>query len=258
MSDDQVVITETDLSRAWAHTLLAVAARPGHRAFHTITSISDVTNQDAGVRHVADELLAERKLASVDTVANTLFPAAMAEAEPDPARLGARYLRLLPQLKILDHNNNKGTYFQRLVGYAGASGDPVNQIVELVRKLDVELAAPGPKSARYEVSLVQPSAALPILDPERDTGAMAFPCLSLLSFQLDRRETLHAVAHYRSQYLLQRGYGNYLGIAGLMQYVAATAGLRPGRLTVVAGLAAADQVNKAQLARVRDALLSPA
>lgn len=43
-----------------------------------------------------------------------------------------------------------------------------------------------------------------------------------------------------------------------MQYVAATAGLRPGRLTVVAGLAAADQVNKAQLARVRDALLSPA
>ena len=222
MSDDQVVITETDLSRAWAHTLLAVAARPGHRAFHTITSISDVTNQDAGVRHVA------------------------------------RYLRLLPQLKILDHNNNKGTYFQRLVGYAGASGDPVNQIVELVRKLDVELAAPGPKSARYEVSLAQPSAALPILDPERDTGAMAFPCLSLLSFQLDRRETLHAVAHYRSQYLLQRGYGNYLGIAGLMQYVAATAGLRPGRLTVVAGLAAADQVNKAQLARVRDALLSPA
>ncbi len=163
-------------------------------------------------------------------------------------------MRLLPRLKKLDAANNKGTYFQRLVGYTGHNGTTVNQLAELVRKLGVESATPGPKSARYEVGFEQPGTALPILDPERDTGAMAFPCLSLLSFQLEDRQTLHAVAHYRSQYLLRRGYGNYFAIAGLMQYVAAATQLTPGRLTVVTGMATADQVSKAQLHRVAEVL----
>lgn len=254
MISDLVIVAEADLSRAWAQTLLAVAARPDLKAFHTVTTITDVTDEDADLRRVADELLAERHLDDIDTVVNTLFPAALAATEPDPVRLGERYLRLLPQLKKLDRRNNKGTYFGRLVGYAGPTGTTVNQLAELVRKLTVETATARPKSARYELAFEQPGAALPIVDPRRDTGAMAFPCLSLLSFQLDHGQVLHAVAHYRSQYLLQRGYGNYLGIAGLMQYVAAATGLRPGRLTVVAGMATADQVNKAQLARVRRAL----
>ena len=256
MTDAQVVVAEANVSRAWAQTLLEVADRPGRKAFHTITSIGDVTCEDAAIRQVADELLADRELAGVDTVVNTLFPVALAAREPDPVRLGERYLRLLPLLQRLDSRNNKGTYVQRLVGYPGSAGTTVNQLAELVRKLGVEMATPGPKSARYEVGLEQPSTALPVVDPARDTGAMAFPCLSLLSFQLDHREVLHTVAHYRSQYLLQRGYGNYLGIAGLMQYVAAAAGLRPGRLTVVAGMATADQVTNAHQRRLRDALNS--
>lgn len=254
MTPGQVIVAEHDLSRAWARTLLEVAAQPGRKAFHTVTAIADVTCQDVALRHLADSLLTECSLAGVDTVVNTLFPAALAVAEPDPVRLGDRYLRLLPQLKKLDSRNSKGTYFQRLVGYTGPTGTTVNQLAELVRKLQVETATHCPKSARYEVNLEQAGAALPIVEPRRDTGVMAFPCLSLLSFQLDHGQILHAVAHYRSQYLLQRGLGNYLGIAGLMQYVAAAAGLLPGRLTVVAGMATADQVNNAQLARFREAL----
>ncbi len=254
MSPDQVIVAESDLSRAWAQTLLAVAAHPDRKAFHTVTSIAEVTTQDGRLRQVADDLLSGRGLDGVDTVVNTLYPAAMAAVEPDPTRLGERYLRLLPQLKKFDSRNNKGTYFQRLVGYAGPDGTPVNQLAELVRKLGVETATGRPKSARYEVAIEQAGAVMPVVDAHRDTGAMAFPCLSLLSFQLDHGDTLHAVAHYRSQYLLQRGYGNYLGIAGLMQYVAAAASLRPGRLTVVTGMATADQMNRAQLDRVRLAL----
>ena len=257
MSHDHVSIAEVDLSRAWAQTLLTVADLPDRKAFHTITSIADVTGQDSSLRQMAEELLSERNLDGIDTVANTLFPAAMAAAEPDPVRLGERYLRLLPQLKKLDRRNDKGTYFQRLVGYPGPSGTTVNQLADLVRKLRVENESTRPKSARYEVSLEQPGT-VPIFDPERDTSAMAFPCLSLLSFQLDHGQQLHTVAHYRSQYLLQRAYGNYLGIAGLMQYVATAAGLRPGRLTVVAGMATADRVNKALIGRVREALSTQA
>lgn len=246
-----VFVTEADLGRAWARTILIVGQAPKRKAFHTVTKIGDVTSEDTTIRQIADELLAERALDPIGTVANTLFPAAMAALEPDPIRLGQRYMRLLPQLKHLDPANAKGTYFQRVVGYNGPADAPINQLAELVRKLKVETATPGPKSARYEIGIDTPTAALPIFDPEHDTSAMAFPCLSLLSFQLECGQILHAVAHYRSQYLLQRGYGNYLGIAGLIRYVAAAAGLRPGRLTVVAGLAAADKINDTVLARIR-------
>lgn len=250
-----VFVKDETLGRAWARTILTVGQAPKRKAFHTVTRIEDVTGEDATIRRVADELLAERALASIDTVANTLFPAAMAALEPDPVRLGQRYLRLLPQLKRLDPANAKGTYFQRLVGYDGPAGTSINQLADLVRRLKVEAATRGPKSARYEIGIDTPTAAaLAVHDPGRDTSAMAFPCLSLLSFQLERGQILHAVAHYRSQYLLQRGYGNYLGLAGLIRYVAAAAELRPGRLTVVAGLAAADRMNKTGLARIRGIL----
>ena len=46
---------------------------------------------------------------------------------------------------------------------------------------------------------------------------------------------MHALAQYRSQYLVHRAYGNYLGLGRLLDYVATAAGLRTGELTVVAG-----------------------
>lgn len=249
----EVTVSAANLSRAWAETILAVAEIPGRKAFHTVTRIADVTDEEPTIRRLADALLAEHSLDGVDTVQNTLFPAAMAAQDPDPARLGTRYLQLLPFLRRLDRNNAKGTYFSRIVGYPGPSGVPLNQLAELVRRLTVEGATRGPKAARYEVNIDVPSVAMPIVDPERDTSAMAFPCLSLLSFQLDHGR-LHTLAHYRSHYLLQRGYGNYLAIAGLMRYVAAAAGLTTGQLTVTAGQAAADQVRSADLPRIRAVL----
>ena len=84
---------------------------------------------------------------------------------------------------------------------------------------------------------------MPVFDPAHDTSAMAFPCLSFLSFQLDKSD-LHVVAHYRSQYLVERGYGNYLGIVNLLRYVADQVGLIPGGVTIVVGLAHADRLRR--------------
>jgi thymidylate synthase len=86
----------------------------------------------------------------------------------------------------------------------------------------------------------------------RDTSPMAFPCLSLCSFQLDGRR-LHLSAHYRSQYLVQRGYGNYLGLARLQAYVAGETGVEVGQLLIVAGLAHADAAKYRILAAVKKA-----
>jgi thymidylate synthase len=66
---------------------------------------------------------------------------------------------------------------------------------------------------------------------------MATPCLSHLSFQLDRIGQVHALATYRSHYMTERAYGNYLGLGRLLGHISTQAGLQPGTLTVVAGYA---------------------
>ena len=71
----------------------------------------------------------------------------------------------------------------------------------------------------------------------------------MCSFQLDGSH-LHMVAHYRSQYMIQRAYGNYLGLGRLLAYVAENAGIEPGELMVVAGYAQIDSNGRRQLSRL--------
>ena len=80
---------------------------------------------------------------------------------------------------------------------------------------------------------------------------MGFPCLSFCSFQLDG-DMLHMVAQYRYQYLIERGYGNYLGLGQLLGYVCATVGLRPGQLTIITGVAAVDSAARYRIARLTE------
>lgn len=243
-----LVIRGTDISDAWAQTVVAVAGEPDHRACHVVTRILDPTTENPDMRALADGALEDRGLASVETVANTLFPSALARQTTDPTLLGERYMALLPTLKDLSHENSRGTYFERLVNYETTDG-PVNQIAELTRRLSVELATDGPVTARYEVALEQPTAALPV-HQAHDNVRIGFPCLSLLSFQLDHGQ-LHVVAHYRSHYLLQRAYGNYLAVSRLLCYVCGQAGLAPGQVTIVAGYAQVDHFRAATVDTVR-------
>ncbi|TDE08492.1 hypothetical protein [Jiangella asiatica] len=251
MNTDLVIIGD-DLSVAWARTVVAVAAEAKHRACHVITRIQDTTVEDPKIREMADGILADRRLPPVDTVVNTLFPVGLAARTTDPVDLAARYLKLLPTLKHLDRGNSRGTYFERLVNYETSDGH-LNQIAELVRRLKVEMGTDGPKTARYEVALDQLTASLPVHHAEHDTNPMGFPCLSLLSFQLDNGH-LHVVAHYRSHYLFQRAYGNYLAVCRLLGYVCRLAGLVPGRATIVAGYAQVDKHRASSVEVLREYL----
>lgn len=239
-----VNIEADDLSTAWLATVLSVRASPGHTAFHTVTRIRDTSiSEQPRIRKAADDLLDEFGLQPVSTVANTIFPAGLAAQEADASSLSERYIKLYPELKkIRPQKNSKGTYFLRIVSYDNAVGK-VNQLVHVIETLRKEIASGGgAKRARYEITLEQQdSFALPVFDPTHDTSAMAFPCLSFLSFQIDKTR-LHVVAHYRSQFLVERGYGNYLGIVNLLHYIAKQAGLTPGSATIVVGLAHVDRL----------------
>lgn len=234
-------IRGTTVSDVWLQAVQMTLASPTRKLFHLATHISDPLAEDVAIRTAADQLLAHLEYNSVETVANTIFPLALARQSSDHVQLADRYRAMYPTLKRLDIGNRRGTYFGRLVAYP-AGGQSFDQLNDLISKLGAELRTRGPKSSRYEVSFepvenqrgeVESETAV-VYAPGRDRNAMSFPCLSFCSFQLDG-DLLHMVAHYRSQYLIQRGYGNYLGLGRLLGYVSDTVGIQTGELLVVAG-----------------------
>jgi hypothetical protein len=246
------VVTGSTVSDAWLRTVTSVNEAPGQRCYHAVTRIAHPASHVLQIRTAADWLSERRGYPAIDTVANTIFPEALAATCTDHEELTERYRRIYGIVRKLDKANRRGTYFGRLVSYPTMQG-PHDQIGDLLRKLRAEQASGAPKSARYEVNTSLPTAnsdlevggelfdceAASIYTAGNDNSAMGFPCLSFCSFQLDGG-TLHMVAHYRSQYLIKRGYGNYLGLSRLLCYVCRTVDLDVGQLMVVAGAVAVD------------------
>ncbi|MGH9252211.1 MAG: hypothetical protein ACRD0W_22250, partial [Acidimicrobiales bacterium] len=208
--------------------------------------------EDDRIRAAADALLADLEFAEIKTVANTIFPSALAATCATPETLCERYRAMYPTLQKLDKGNRFGIYFGRVVAYPGVDGDH-DQLAATIAKLRTERASRGPKSARYEIGISDPvQTDVHIYVPGVDTSPMGFPCLSFCSLQLDG-DRLHMVAHYRYQYLVLKGYGNYLGLAQLLAYIAGQADLTTGNLTVVTGRAYVD-VTKARVASLEPLL----
>jgi hypothetical protein len=264
------LVVSDNLSQAWLETTKDVQEQGG-KAFHTLTRIENPLAEDASIRDGYDALLQDLRMQSAETVAHTIFPNGPAAESDSPHALVARYVDSYPTLRRFGPNK-KGTYFGRIVAYPSPTGD-LDQLTPLIRKLAQELETPGPMSARYEVGIEAAhdrhdddtaadsehvegpgvaAVAVPIFAPHKDTGRRAFPCLSLLSFQLDAGQ-VHLLAQYRYEYLVEKGYGNYLGLARLLEYVAESVGLTPGQLTVTAGRIQADASNRALADHLGDA-----
>jgi thymidylate synthase len=262
-------VNAENVSRAWIETCRAVSAAPDRRVFHHVTRIADPTTEEAAIRSSVESILEENGLDPVDTVANTIFPDSMARASSGPAELSERYRSIYPRIRRFP-GNQSGTYFGRMVAYPHRDDQELDQLARLLEKFKTERSTPGPMSARYEVSLDDPaadaaaeeadelnseehhdvlSAPLSIVVPSNNNARMRFPCLSMCSFQLDG-EYLHMVAHYRSQYIIQRAYGNYLGLGRLLSYIAQESGLKTGELMVIAGYAQIDSSGRRRLDRL--------
>lgn len=249
------IVNGTTVSDGWLRTVEAVNATSDQQVFHLVTRMNHPTIETPNIRAAADWLAHEVGNPLVETVANTIFPTHMAATSRDHLHLARRYRDIYGVVKRIDKHNQRGTYFGRLVSYPSLHG-PYDQLSALITKLKVELTTRGPKSARYEISTFDNgSDSTGLAPPEResedppgltqvysagqDNSPMGFPCLSFCSFQLDRR-VLHMVAHYRRQHLIERGYGNYLGLGRLLRYVCDAAELHAGQLMVVVGAAAVD------------------
>ena len=69
-----------------------------------------------------------------------------------------------------------------------------------------------------------------------DRRTRSFPCLTHIDLTLHRGR-LHAMAVYRHQYLIEKAYGNLLGLSWLLQFLCQQTGYTMGELVVHATLA---------------------
>lgn len=244
------LVSADSVSVAWLNAVHAARAESGNRLFHLVVTITDPLAEHAGARREIEALLRNCNLQSIDTVANTIMPAAWARMFRSHGEVVDRYRARYERITRFP-KNSWGTYFGRLVAYPIGSGRrtaPVDQLGPIITALRASRIV----AAQYEAAVTTaleasdndtdcaPGLGGIIHHPTHGSHGRGGPCLSHVSFQRAANR-VHAVANYRSQYLVERAYGNYLGLGRLLKYVADHAGLQPGELTVVTGYAQLDQ-----------------
>lgn len=232
MSTSPYSIFDKNLSHAWARAVWHIAKTPGISDLSPLLVSIDGFDQecraieDTEIRDGLDKFLSEHDKWSVEIVAFTIFP--------------ERYLRIsggdrksfyeicfdaLPHLKARNpHLNARGMYFERLMKF-GRGRVNENQLEFILE----EYLAGRRRTSKFQVC---------IFDPERDQSRQpyqTFPCLQTVTF-VPTDDGLVVNAVYAMQYPVQRGYGNFLGLAQLSSFMAHEMGLPMARLNVIAGV----------------------
>jgi thymidylate synthase len=234
-----ISIYSDTLTGAWLDDLEYLHDHGGEQ-LNLVTTIGDPDPCRVDERMIAeiDAWLLRKHKQRIGTVANTIFPSAYLRGSADRQQLYDRYLARLPRLRK-QKGNRQGTYFGRLIEYPASSdvkcGRTINQIEEIIQKLQRQVRGRAPKRFAYQAQ---------IFVPGRDGGSlMGFPCLSFVSFQLDRGR-LCLTATYRNQYYFARALGNFIGLARLQSFVAQEVGLAVGSLTIHACHAEIDTLSQ--------------
>lgn len=225
------MVSETNLSHAWSRVLWHVAKTPGPSIKPLLVSIvgfdSDgYPEEDDTIRAALDSFLVKEKEWSVEIVAFTIFPQRYyAVSGGDRQEFYKICEDALPHLKATNPTlNSRGFYFERLMKFGrGAHND--NQLEFILSEYE---------AGRKRTSALQAS----IFDPERDQTHQpyqSFPCLQTVSF-VPTDNGLVVNAFYAMQYLIQRGYGNFLGLAHLGAFMAREMKMPMARLNVMAGV----------------------
>jgi len=255
------------LSEAWALGLERTISEPGGRLVHLVLTVTKPGLEIPAVRHVLDSALAHAGSQDVDTVAETIFPSSL---YPDPGfdwlpgiardketdlddaadSLYSSYCDILPMLRTVQANN-KGTYFGRMITWPGKQAGGVNQLADRVTALRREHNAGRRTNNTLDVDLAADAVADTDVDADEmlkglqvyaatDRRTRSFPCLTHIDLTLHHGR-LHCLAVYRHQYLIEKAYGNMVGLSALLHFLCQQSGYEPGELVVHATMADAQR-----------------
>lgn len=230
-----VTILGDNLSEAWAKAFLKAydspqgIVAPGIVSFPVDDDNPEWELEAADIRNALEGQLDMLDICSVnqsniETVAGTIFPETIwKRCGGDRKRLRDRYLKMWPQIKKCSANK-WGTYFKRLISFGDSGVDQLKAITDAWEK----------KIRRR--SALQAG----IFDPCRDhrlVPFLGFPCLQQVVFHPigpKGRDGMKVVALYANQLLIEKAYGNYLGLYRLGRFMADEMGLTLKRVTCIA------------------------
>jgi hypothetical protein len=234
--------SSSNLSRAWANAFLRLMDNGVREVSPLVVIVDDLKDEipveSTDIRRALDSFLASRRLPSCHTVANTIFPESMwnSKAVSSDELLFQRFDRAWPQLKKCPANR-RGTYFRRLTHFQPkGSPDHINQLEHIIRTY---------RKGNHRRSALQAS----IVDPTRDHNncrQLGFPCLHQVAF-IPEGDRLTVVGYYATQYLLDRAYGNYLGLCRLGRFMARQMQLRFSKMICIASVAQRGSPSKTTL-----------
>lgn len=226
-----MIIQGASVSECWLKVLIATSAsRAGEIspliATYSATNIAPSYQED--LESDLNDYLREIKKPELETTANTIFPKSLAGRDED---VFERFDKIWKYIKK-DKLNYKGHYFRRLVAFNEKSGRPINQLKHIIETYN------GIDGVRKPVHRRSALIAL-TFDPAQDHTAQVmrgFPCLQQVCFipKKNGRMTLNAI--YAMQHLVNRGYGNYLGLKNLGEFMAQQMGLELDSVNCIASV----------------------
>lgn len=226
-------IEEHNLSVAWARAVRLICARGRSEVAPLIVAVtgfdeSGSVEEEPRIRDALDQLLLGNGKQTVNTVANTIFPAALWNPDAPRDQLFDRYERIAPRLRKASRKNSRGIYFERMI-----TGGPNGGKNQLDFAISTYLSRSHVRRSALQVG---------VFDPSRDHSAAAqlgFPCLQHVTFA-PTKAGLCVNAFYATQYMMERAYGNYVGLCRLGRFVAHEMKVPLVRFTCVTGIAERD------------------
>lgn len=177
-----------------------------------LTGFDDEGNisEDDNIRQIIDNTLVNNGMQPIKTVANTIFPLNLWNPTLERNVLYERYNKIYPQLKKCPANKY-GLYFERMINYDQQGFNQIENIINFYSTGNLRRSA-------YQVSIWDP------IRDQKNVRMRGFPCLQHLVVScVQKRITL--IAFYATQFIFERGYGNFLGLCNLAKFLRKELGL---------------------------------
>ena len=236
------LIERPTLSEAWLVALRTLAARgqdPGSPLTVSFTNFdkNGLPIELRAIRECLDRELAKHRKMTVEISAAMIFPfGSLQLLEMRLMRIVsitelAEYYRqrVYPRLRARNRRaNGKGTYFLRMINFGADPKDDnsagENQLAKLLTIW------------QSNDRIVQSALQVAIRDPKQDLTRNPrpfFPCLQQASFAYGPQNRISVTGYYPTQYIFDRAYGNYLGLAHLGWFVARAMKKRLARVNCI-------------------------
>ncbi|MEX0661473.1 MAG: hypothetical protein WEA58_08595 [Balneolaceae bacterium] len=231
MTELKVIESDINISDAWGQAFLEVYEN--NEVSPLIISVTDFPDslditENSEIRNALDGILKKQKKSLVKSVANTIFPRSLWNPSKDRSILYDRHTKILPSIDSCRPNRH-GHYFRRMIDFDGDG--KINQIEKVIEVWNTHHRHSGMQIALFDPQREHKRSKEPIL---------GFPCLHQVSVDLYGSNGVNGLgltAFYGTQYMLLKGYGNYLGLCRLGIFLAHEMGLKFTRFNCVSGKA---------------------